>query len=111
MIKGALEADGRLAAKNAVKIRAALRQVADFKRVFEKYQETMPQPTDNTTQDRVRARSWVMLNVYLNDEPLRASVTRAWAEAYVLGRVAAEEWLRKTREANKADDIEINWDN
>jgi SPP1 gp7 family putative phage head morphogenesis protein len=110
MIKGALEADGRLAAKNAVKIRAALRQVTDFKRVFNKYQETMPQPTDNPTQDRVRARSWVMLNVYINDEPLRLAVTRAWQEAFILGEVAADEWLRKTREANKADDISVNWD-
>jgi hypothetical protein len=111
MIEGALKADGRLAAKNAVKIRAALHQVADFKRVFNKYQEKQPQPTDNPTQDRVRARSWILLNVYLNDEPIKKAVMRAWAEAYVLGRVAAEEWLRKTREANKADDIEVNWDN
>jgi SPP1 gp7 family putative phage head morphogenesis protein len=110
MIEGALKADGRLAAKNAVKIRAALHQVADFKRVFKKYQETMPQPTDNPTQDRVRARSWLILNVYLNDEPLRLAVTRAWQEAFILGEVAADEWLGKTREAKKADDIEVNWD-
>jgi hypothetical protein len=111
MIEGALKADGRLAAKNAVKIRAALRQVADFKRVFNKYQETQPQPTDNPAQDRARARSWIMLNVYLNDEPLRQTVMRAWAEAYLLGRAAAEEWTLKTREAKKADDLEVNWDN
>jgi SPP1 gp7 family putative phage head morphogenesis protein len=111
MIEGALKADGRLAAKNAVKIRAALRQVTDFKRVFDKYQETQPQPTDNPTQDRVRARSWILLNIYLNDEPLRQTVMRAWAEAYVLGQVAADEWIKKTKEANKADDIEVNWDN
>jgi SPP1 gp7 family putative phage head morphogenesis protein len=111
MIEGALKADGRLAAKNAVKIRAALHQVVDFKRVFNKYQETMPQPTDNPTQDRVRARSWLILNVYLNDEPLRQTVMRAWAEAYVLGQAAADEWIAKTERANKADDIEINWDN
>jgi len=111
MIEGALKADGRLAAKNAVKIRAALRQVADFKRVFNKYQETQPQPTDNPAQDRTRARSWLILNVYLDDEPLRLAVTRAWKEAFILGDVAAQEWLRKTREVNKADDIEVNWDN
>jgi hypothetical protein len=111
MIKGALEADGRLAAKNAVKIRAALRQVADFKRVFDKYQETQPQPTDNPAQDRARARSWIMLNVYINDEPLRLAVTRAWKDAFILGDVAAQEWIRKTRLAQKADDIEVNWDN
>jgi hypothetical protein len=111
MIKGALEADGRLAAKNAVKIRAALHQVTDFKRVFNKYQETQPQPTDNTAQDRTRARSWLILNIYLNDEPLRQTVMRAWAEAYVLGQAAAGEWIAKTERANKADDIEVNWDN
>jgi len=110
MIEGALKADGRLAAKNAVKIRAALRQVADFKRVFNKYQETQPQPTDNPAQDRTRARSWIMLNVYINDEPLRLAVTRAWQEAFILGEVAADEWLGKAREAKKADDIEVNWD-
>jgi SPP1 gp7 family putative phage head morphogenesis protein len=111
MIDGALKADGRLAAKNAVKIRAALHQVTDFKRVFDKYQETQPQPTDNPTQDRTRARSWIILNVYLNDEPLRQTVMRAWAEAYVLGQAAAGEWIAKTERANKADDIEVNWDN
>jgi hypothetical protein len=111
MIDGALKADGRLAAKNAVKIRAALHQATDFKRVFNKYQETQPQPTDNPTQDRTRARSWIILNVYLNDEPLRQTVMRAWAEAYVLGQAAAGEWIAKTERANKADDIEVNWDN
>jgi len=112
MIEGALEADGRIAAKNAVKIRAALRQVTDFKRVFNKYQETQPQPTDNTAQDRTRARSWLILNVYMNDEPLRQTVMRAWAEAYVLGQAAAGEWIAKTEKANKAaDDGYIDWDN
>jgi hypothetical protein len=112
MIKGALEADGRIAAKNAVKIRAALRQVTDFKRVFDKYQETQPQPTDNVAQDRTRARSWLILNVYLNDEPLRQTVMRAWAEAYVLGQAAAGEWIAKTEAANKAaDDGYIDWAN
>jgi SPP1 gp7 family putative phage head morphogenesis protein len=41
---------------------------------------------------------------------LRLAVTRAWQEAFILGEVAADEWLRKAREANKADDIEVNWD-
>jgi hypothetical protein len=111
MIEGALKADGRIAAKNALKIRAALHQVTDFKRVFDKYQETHPQPTDNVAQDRTRARSWLILNVYINDEPLRQTVMRAWAEAYVLGQTAANEWIKKTEQANKADDIEVNWDN
>lgn len=111
MIKGALDADGRIAAKNAVKIRAALHQVTDFKRVFQKYQETQPQPSDNPTQDRARARSWVILNVYLNDEPLDAAIKRSWAEAYVLGQAAAGEWIAKTKEMQKADQSGIDWDN
>jgi SPP1 gp7 family putative phage head morphogenesis protein len=111
MIQGALDADGRIAAKNAVKIRAALRQVTDFKRVFEKYQETHPQPTENLAQDRARARSWVILNVYLNNEALDAAIKRSWAEAYVLGNTAAGEWIAKTREAQKADQSGIDWDN
>jgi hypothetical protein len=48
--------------------------------------------------------------VYINDEPLRLAVTRAWQEAFILGEVAADEWLGKAREAKKADDIEVNWD-
>ncbi len=111
MIQGALDADGRIAAKNAVKIRAALHQVTDFKRIFDKYQETHPQPTDNVAKDRARARSWVILNVYLNDEALDKAVKRAWAEAYVLGQAAASEWIAKTREAQKADQSGIDWDN
>jgi hypothetical protein len=57
------------------------------------------------------ARSWVLLNVYLNDAPLQATVMRAWAEAYVLGQAAAGEWIAKTQAANKAaDDGYIDWD-
>ena len=111
MIQGALDADGRIAAKNAVKIRAALRQVTDFKRVFQKYQETQPQPTDNVAMDRARARSWVILNVYLNDEALDAAIKRSWAEAYVLGQAAATEWINKTKEMQKADQSGIDWAN
>lgn len=111
MIQGALDADGRIAAKNAVKIRAALHQVTDFKRVFQKYQETQPQATDNPTQDRARARAWVILNVYLNDEPLDAAIKRSWAEAYVLGQAAAGEWIAKTKQMQKADQSGIDWDN
>ena len=54
MIRGPLEADGRMAAKNAVKIRAALKQVADFDKLFDQYQDTHPVTTSNRTQDRAR---------------------------------------------------------
>jgi hypothetical protein len=60
---GAHEADGRIAARNAVKIRAALRQSIDAKRVFETYLKTQPHASGNLTQDRARARAWALLNL------------------------------------------------
>jgi hypothetical protein len=56
MIEGALKADGRIAAKNAVKIRAALRELADYKKLYLQYQETMPENSGNLARDRTRAR-------------------------------------------------------
>lgn len=104
MIKGALDADGRMAAKNAVKIRAALRELADYKQVFNAYQETHPVTTDNLARDRARARAWAMMNLTnLRTEALASTLWHMWAEAYVLGDVAANEWLRKTKELQKAD--------
>jgi len=66
MIWGPLKADGRMAAKSAVKIRAALAQTADFKRIFQWYEESQPNISDNRAQDRARARAGVMLNVRVN---------------------------------------------
>lgn len=111
MINGPLKADGRLAAKNASKIRAALTQVTNFKSVFNRYQETHPESTDNKAQDRARARSWIMLNVGFNNDALHNAIMHSWAEAYVLGQDAAGEWIAKAEKAQKAlDDGMINWD-
>ena len=110
MIQGALEADGRIAAKNAVKIRAALRELADYKQVFLQYQETHPVSTDNLAKDRARARAWAIMNLtQLRTEALASALWRMWAEAYVLGDVAAGEWIRRTEELNKADDGYVDW--
>jgi SPP1 gp7 family putative phage head morphogenesis protein len=113
MIEGALKADGRIAAKNAVKIRAALRELADYKKLYLQYQETMPESSGNLARDRTRARAWAIMNVtQFRTEALASSLWRMWAEAYVLGTVAASEWLRITRELNKADDdVSVDWDN
>jgi hypothetical protein len=113
MIEGALKADGRIAAKNAVKIRAALRELADYKKLYLQYQETMPESSGNLARDRTRARAWAIMNVtQFRTEALASSLWRMWAEAYVLGTVAADEWLRITRELNKADDdVSVDWDN
>lgn len=111
MIRGPLEADGRMAAKNAVKIRAALNEVADFKKLYEQYQDTHPISTDKPAQDRARARAWAIMNVRLNDEPLQAALWRTWAEAYALGDDAAGEWIQRAIEAKKTVQSYIDWDN
>jgi SPP1 gp7 family putative phage head morphogenesis protein len=107
---GPLQADGRMAAKSAVKIRAALTQTADFKRVFQWYEETQPNITDNRAQDRARARAWVMLNVRVNMTALIGVLERVYAEGWVTGEAAAEEAVGKARQAQKAaDDDLIDW--
>lgn len=110
MTWGPLEADGRMAAKSAVKIRAALAQTAEFKRVFQWYEETQPNITDNRAQDRARARAWVMLNVRVNMTALIGVLERVYAEGWVTGEAAADEAVAKARLAQKAaDDDLIDW--
>jgi len=112
MIWGAHKADGRLAAKNATKIRAALGKQIDPKRVYERYQETQPIPLGNLAQDRARARAWAMLNVGLDMEAIYPALIRLWTEAFVMGQLAAREAIRKTEALQKADNAEyIDWDN
>ena len=54
--KRALEADARLAAKNATKFRAALRASINAESIVEGYMQTQPQPIGNVAQQRARAR-------------------------------------------------------
>jgi hypothetical protein len=111
--KRALEADARLAAKNALKIRAALRQTFDPKKVYEQYLLTQPNQSDSAAQNNARARAWVMLNVRVNMEALKEVMLRVWAEGYVTGEAFADEQLRIAREIKKADDTltEVDWAN
>ena len=106
------EVDGRIAAKNAVKIRAALKQSVNGKAIFEAYAYTQPNVTDNPTQDRARARAWALMNVRINNESLRKTLLRLYAEAWVTGDLAARAALvdmRKGEKAlTKADDIDAN---
>ena len=99
----ALEADARLAAKNAVLIRAAIRQAFDAERAFTGYQNTQPDDSLTLPQQRVRARSWAIMNVRPNMEPLKQVVLKLWAEAYALGDTAAREAIAEARMAKKAD--------
>jgi SPP1 gp7 family putative phage head morphogenesis protein len=110
---GAHKADGRIAAKNSVKVRAALRLSIDAKQIYEDYQHTHPFVTDNITQDRARARAWAMLHVQVNEEPMTAVLRKVYADGYVLGEASAKESIAKVRKAQKktADDTSatVDW--
>jgi hypothetical protein len=109
--KAALDADARIAAKNALKIMAALRQTFDAKAVYEQYLSTQPNKTKNPAQDRARARAWAIMNVMPNMQALNTVMQRVLAEGYVTGEAFADEQLRIARELKKADDAYIDWAN
>jgi SPP1 gp7 family putative phage head morphogenesis protein len=107
---GAHQVDGRISAKNAVKIRAALRQSIDARQVYEMYQVTSPAVSDNNAQDRARAYAWAIMNVKFQNEALRTALVRLFAEAFVTGEAAADEAIYEERELKKADDFGmIDW--
>jgi SPP1 gp7 family putative phage head morphogenesis protein len=109
---GAHKADVRIAANNARKIQAALRQGVDAKRVIAAYRKTQPAESKNPTQDRARARSWAMLNMRINNEPLLEILQRTWADGFVLGQAYGDDEIKRAREAKKADNNDyIDWDN
>ena len=99
----AFEADARRAAKNAILVRAALRQAFDAERAFTGYESTTPDLSLTLAQQRLRARAWAILNIRPNVEPLREVLFRLWAEGYVLGNAAAYEAIQNTIRAQKAD--------
>jgi SPP1 gp7 family putative phage head morphogenesis protein len=108
----AQEVDGRLSASNATKIRAALRQSANWQRVFGGYQRTQPAVSNNPTQDRARARAWAMLNINFNNEPLMTALRRTLAEGFALGIISANDAYRQAVELKKAEDPNyIDWKN
>jgi len=112
MIWRAHEADGRISAKNALKIRAALRTSARWERVFEAYQRTQPAVSKNPAQDRARARSWAMLSVAFDNDALIAALRRTWADGFALGIVSADDAVRQAKELKKAEDPDyIDWAN
>jgi hypothetical protein len=109
--KAALDADARIAAKNSLKVMAALRQTFDAKAVYEQYLSTQPNKTKNPAQDRARARAWAIMNVTPNMQALNTVMQRLLAEGYATGELFADEQLRIARELKKADDAYIDWAN
>lgn len=96
------EAEAQLAAKNAVIVRAAMRQLFDAKEAYKRYQDTRPEPSGDMAQDRARATAWAMLNVEQNDKPLEAALVRIYSMAYVIGDEAAIEQIGQALRKNKA---------
>lgn len=90
-----LAADARLAARNAVKIRAALRNSLNSDSIYDAYLSTQPASSGNLAQDRARARAWAIINVRLDLEAFKLVLLRIWATGYILGELAAEEALEQ----------------
>lgn len=110
MNPGAHNADVRIATTNARKIQAALRQGIDAKRVLAAYRRTNPHTSKNPAQDRARARSWAMLNMRINNEPLLEVLQKTWADGYVLGEAFGNEQIARAREAKKAGTSDyVDW--
>ena len=106
----ALEADARLAARNAVLIRAALRQSFDPEAAFRGYQATTPDDSLTLPQQRARARAWATINIRVNLEPLKQIIQKLWAEGYALGDTAAREAITQAKLKQKADVTgEVDW--
>lgn len=108
--KRALEADARLAAKNATKFRAALRASINPESIVEGYMQTQPQPIGNVAQQRARARSWAIMNVRVNLSVFQEVLLRTLAEGYVLGDRAALDLVEQAKARQKAPKVGINWD-
>jgi SPP1 gp7 family putative phage head morphogenesis protein len=110
---GAHKADGRIAAKNSVKVRAAIRQSINPSDIYEEYLKTQPYSSGDITQDRARARAWAMLNVQMNLEPITAVISKLYADGYLLGEAAAQEAVaqaqRKAQKALTKAETRVDW--
>ncbi len=112
---GAHKADVRIAAKNSVTMRAALRASINAQSIYEAYQDTQPFVTDNNAQDRARARAWAMLHVKIDQEPIKAALIKIYTDGFLLGLDASSEALTKAEKGlgkalTKSDDY-IDWAN
>lgn len=110
---GAHKADGRIAASNAVKVRAALRASIDAEEIFKAYLLSQPNSSGDITIDRTNARAWAMLNVSSNRDPIQAVVRKLFADGYLLGEAAAQQAVEKAKRKAKKSlskaDASIDW--
>lgn len=114
---GAHKADMRIAAKNASKIRAAIKQSFDPLMAYEGYLDTHPNPDEKLSMARAKARAWAIMNIKFNRQPMETVLRRVLADGFVLGRTSANDALRKTKKYKskgvKNDNLEgfIDWEN
>ena len=101
MSVGARQASARIAAKSAVKIRAALAGSIDARRVYTQYMDTHPPITANKAQDRARARAWAMNNVKLDLTAYKKALRTHYGNMYVLGQSEALENMAQAAKAQK----------
>jgi SPP1 gp7 family putative phage head morphogenesis protein len=87
---------GRIAAKNAVKIKAALATTINPKTVASEYLGSNPFLTGNQTTDRIHARSWAMVHVQPKTEALKKAIERTIVEGWVTGEKAAGSMIRSS---------------
>ena len=129
MSVGAQKASARVAAKNAVKIRAALKASVNGRRVYAQYMDTNPPITKDRVLDHARARAWAMSNVKLDLSTYRQILAKHYADMYVLGQSeAAENMANRAQKGSGATitnkpktnargqvvfdpSFSINWDN
>ena len=102
MSQGALRSSARLAARSAVKIRAALATSISPSRVVAGYLDTHPVASDSRAQDRARARAWAMVNVSLDLEAYKKALARTYVDFYALGLNTAQEQMREASRSKKS---------
>ena len=99
----------RVAAKHAIKIRAALLQSVDANKVVLDYLHTHPIVGDNPAQDKARARAWAMYSVNLDSSSLRPILSRIYGENYVIGQASAEDYVYRSVKARKSANLTVDW--
>lgn len=110
MIHGVHQLDGRIAAKSAIKIRAALKSSVNGKQVVADYLHTHPVASEFISQDRARARAWAIHNVTLNRDALKSALRQHYATMYVVGVASTFDAFGKIVRSKKASKPVHNWD-
>jgi hypothetical protein len=108
---GVHQVDGRIAQGAAIKIRAALKQSIDAKKVITDYLHTHPVTSEFISQDRARARAWAMHNVTLDHSALESALKQHYANMYVTGVASTYDAYGQALRARKAEKKPVNnWD-